>query len=425
MTSEATRSGSPAGPTSGRMTTPRIEKIALRLPDWMGSIRFRLTALYSIVLFGLAAMVVAGIYLALAERLNDATIYARVPATRVQTLPDGQKVIQEGTVTFDLETFEQRVNRRALDVLRTYSFSALGVLFVASLGIGWLIAGRVLAPIDRITGVAREIQATDLSRRIDLTGPPDELKDLADTFDDMLGRLDEAFQQQQRFIQEASHELRNPLAVIRTNLEVALADPDPTPEDMRHTAEVVNRSVARMSVLVDDLLTYAREGAPVRETSVVQLRDVVEETAAEFDVSAAARHLTLEVEPAGVDDAVVRADRVALRQATANLLANAVRLAPEGTTIRLATGVDGPWAWLAVDDAGPGIPEEDREKVFERFWRSDQRRARAEGRSGLGLAIVRQIAETHGGEARLAANARGGSTFTLWLPRDGAVGSHP
>ena len=90
MTSEATRSGSPAGPTSGRMTTPRIEKIALRLPDWMGSIRFRLTALYSIVLFGLAAMVVAGIYLALAERLDDATIYARVPATRVQTLPDGQ-----------------------------------------------------------------------------------------------------------------------------------------------------------------------------------------------------------------------------------------------------------------------------------------------------------------------------------------------
>ncbi len=150
---------------------------------------------------------------------------------------------------------------------------------------------------------------------------------------------------------------------------------------------------------------------------------MVEETAAEFDVSAAARRLTLEVEPARADDAVVRADRVALRQATANLLANAVRLAPEGTTIRLATGVDGPWAWLAVDDAGPGIPEEDREKVFERFWRSDQRRARAEGRSGLGLAIVRQIAETHGGEARLAANTRGGSTFTLWLPRDGAVGS--
>jgi signal transduction histidine kinase len=405
------------------MTTPGIESIALRLPDWMGSIRFRLTVMYSLVLFGLAAMVVGGIYLALAEQLDDASVYARVPAASVETLPNGQTILREDTVTINLQTFEQRVNRRALDVLRTYSFSALGVLFVASLLVGWLIAGRVLAPIDRITGVAREIQATDLSRRIDLTGPPDELKDLADTFDDMLGRLDEAFQQQQRFIQEASHELRNPLAVIRTNLEVALADPDPTTEEMRHTAEVVNRSVARMSVLVDDLLTYAREGAPVRETSVVRLRDIVEETAAEFEASAAARHLTLEVEPARVDEAVVRADRVALRQATANLLANAVRLAPEGTTIRLATGVDGPWAWLAVDDAGPGIPEEDREKVFERFWRSDQRRARAEGRSGLGLAIVRQIAETHGGEARLAANGRGGSTFTLWLPRDGAVGS--
>jgi hypothetical protein len=102
-----------AGPTSGRMTTPRIEKIALRLPDWMGSIRFRLTAMYSIVLFGLAAMVVAGIYLALAERLDDATVYARLPATRVEQLPDGRTVVQEGTVTVDLETFEQRVNRRA------------------------------------------------------------------------------------------------------------------------------------------------------------------------------------------------------------------------------------------------------------------------------------------------------------------------
>lgn len=426
MTSDASRSGSPVGPTSGRMTTPRIESLALRLPDWMGSIRFRLTALYSIVLFGLAAMVVAGIYLALAERLNDATMSREIPVARIERFPDGtEALVREGTVTVDLQTFEQGVNRRALQVLRTYSFAALGVLFVASLLVGWLVAGRVLAPIDRITSVAREIQATDLSRRIDLTGPPDELKDLADTFDGMLGRLDEAFQLQRRFIQEASHELRNPLAVIRTNLEVALADPDPTPEDMRRTAEVVNRSVARMSVLVDDLLTYAREGAPVRETSVVHLRDVVEETAAEFDVSAAARRLTLEVEPTRVDEAVVRADRVALRQATANLLANAVRLAPEGTTIRLATGVDGPWAWLAVDDAGPGIAEEDREKVFERFWRSDQRRARAEGRSGLGLAIVRQIAETHGGEARLAANPRGGSTFTLWLPRDGAVGSAP
>lgn len=400
--------------TSSRMTTPRIERVALQLPDWMGSIRFRLTALYSLVLFGLAATVVAGLYLAIAARLEDESMAGRRTIPGIETLPDGSQVITPIEVT-DLQTFEANVNRRALQALRTYSFTALGLLFVSSLGVGWFIAGRVLAPIDRITAVARDIQVTDLSRRIDLRGPPDELKDLADTFDDMLGRLEEAFSQQRRFIQEASHELRNPLAVIRTNLDVALDDPDPTVDDLRATAEVVLRSASRMGVLVDDLLTYAREGAPVRTFSRVSLGEVVDETTAEFLASAQARNLELTSEPPEAP-VVVHADRVALRQAVANLVANAVRLAPGGTEVRLASGTDGPWAWIAVDDAGPGIPEDDHERVFERFWRGDQKRARAEGRSGLGLAIVRQIAITHGGEVRLADNPRGGSTFTIWLP---------
>ena len=420
----ASPGSTPAESTSARMTTRRVEELALRLPDWMGSIRFRLTALYSIVLFGLAATLVAGIYLALAARLDDDSMARSRAAVITQVQPDGTVVRVPVEVT-ELESFEEGVNRRALQLLRTYSFSALGVLFVASLGVGWLIAGRVLAPIDRITAVARDIQATDMSRRIALRGPPDELKDLADTFDDMLGRLDDAFSQQQRFIQEASHELRNPLAVIRTNLDVALADPDASEEDLRQTAEVVNRSVTRMAVLVDDLLAYAREGAPSRPRRRVPLVEVVDDTVAEFGATASARGLGLEVEPAAVPvqaAAVVLADRVAVRQAVANLVANAVRLAPEGTTVRLALGVAGPWAWVAVDDAGPGIPEGDHERVFERFWRGDGLRARAEGRSGLGLSIVREIAEAHGGEVRLADNGRGGSTFTLWLP---AAGSDP
>lgn len=409
----------PDGSTSSRMTTPRIEQIALRLPDWMGSIRFRLTAMYSLVLFGLAAMLVGGLYLALAARLDDTSMASTQPAIRVQPQPDGSQVITEVEVS-DLETLEEAVNRRALQLLRSYSFTALGILFVASLGVGWFIAGRVLAPIDRITAVARDIQATDLARRIRLRGPRDELKDLADTFDDMLGRLDDAFEQQRRFIQEASHELRNPLAVIRTNVDVVLADPDASPEDLRATAEVVARSVARMSVLVDDLLTYAREGSPERETSRVPLDEVVADTVAEFAMPAAARRLVLEGAPAGEGEArggpVVEGDRVALRQAVANLVANAVRLAPEGTTVRVATGSDGPWAWIAVADEGPGIPPEHRDHVFERFWRGDRQRARAEGRSGLGLAIVRRVAEGHGGEARLTGNDEGGSTFAVWLP---------
>jgi len=407
--------GPPTG-TSSRMTTPRIEEVALRLPDWMGSVRLRLTVMYSLVLFGLAAVLVGGLYVAIAARLDDQSMAQTGSAVLVVPQPDGSNVIEQ-VETSDLVSFEERVNRRSLQLLKSYSFSAVGLLFIASLGVGWLIAGRVLAPIDRITAVARDIQATDLARRIDLRGPPDELKDLADTFDDMLGRLEDAFQQQRRFIQEASHELRNPLAVIRTNLDVTLDDPDASVEDLRSTAEVVNRSAARMGVLVDDLLTYAREGAPVREVGPVDLDEVVADAVADFAVSAQARHLDLVAAAATDREPVgVVGDRIALRQAIANLVANAVRLAPEGTAVRLAAGREGPWAWIAVDDAGPGIPVADHERVFERFWRGDPQRARAEGRSGLGLAIVSRVAATHGGEVRLADNERGGSTFTLWLP---------
>lgn len=406
---------------SGRLTG--TERVAGYLPDWMGSVRFRLTALYSLVLFGLAAMVVSGIYLALAARLDDQPMARRERVPIIQQQPGGGAVVVEREVQVEtLRSFEQRVNRDALRALRTYSFGALGLLFLSSLVVGWVVAGRVLAPIDRITAVARDIQATDLSRRIGLRGPPDELKDLADTFDGMLTRLDDAFEQQRRFIQEASHELRNPLAVIRTNVEVALDDPHPSVEELRATAVIVNRSAARMSQLVDDLLAYARRGALERDLGPVDLTAVVSETADEFAVSAAARRLSLSTDVAA--EVAVRGDRVALRQALANLLANAVRLAPEGSEIRVAAGEDDRWAWVAVDDGGPGIAPEHREVVFDRFWRGDGKRAREEGRSGLGLTIVRGIASAHGGAVQVQPNARRGSTFTLWLPRigDGTAG---
>ncbi|HEY6590398.1 MAG TPA: HAMP domain-containing protein, partial [Actinomycetota bacterium] len=188
-----------------------------RLPEWARSIRFRYTLLYSAVLFGLAAVVVAAIYLVLMMSLRNQPYSTGVK----QLICVGNECYQP--VTF--RQLERVVNGRTLKELRNYSFTALGVLFVASLGVGWVVAGRVLRPIGRITSVARDIQATDLSRRIELPGPDDELKQLSDTFDAMLARLDAAFAAQRQFVADASHELRNPLAIIRTNVDVALADP--------------------------------------------------------------------------------------------------------------------------------------------------------------------------------------------------------
>ncbi len=389
-------------------------RVARRLPSWMGSIRFRLTVTYSLFLFGLGAFVVAGIYFTLANRLNDEPVSRNVIVPVRLEMPDGTVVEGTGQVRTQFKSVEQLANERALRLLGTYSLGALGLMFLASMGIGWVVAGRVLSPIGAITEVAREIQATDLSRRIGLRGPPDELRLMADTFDDMLERLDQAFEGQRRFIQEASHELRNPLAVIRTNLDVSLADPDATAEDLRRTEALVSRTAARMSRLVDDLLAYAHRGAPEHEQGPVDMSTVVGDAAAEFAAPAEARGLRIEcAAPSGL---WVHGDRVALRQALTNLAANAVRLAPSGSLVRIAGGREGDWVWAAVEDEGPGIPEDQRDKVFQRFWQGDKRDGRQQGRSGLGLAIVRQIAENHRGEARLVSSPTGGSTFVIWLP---------
>jgi signal transduction histidine kinase len=381
-----------------------------RLPEWARSIRFRYTLLYSAVLFGLAAVVVAAIYLVLMMSLRGEPPAPTYTKQVCRPFTDDCVTINY----YQAREFARLLNSETLTKLRNYSFGALGVLFVASLGVGWVVAGRVLRPIGRITSVAREIQATDLSRRIELPGPDDELKQLADTFDAMLARLDAAFAAQRQFVADASHELRNPLAIIRTNVDVALADPRADPEDLRHTITVVQRASDRMARLVDDLLALARRQEPTLEHEPVDLGAAVAEASDDFVVPAAARRIVLD--RAIAPGVVVIGDRDALKRAVANLLENAVRLAPMGSRIRLATGSEGGRAWIAVADEGPGIAPEDQPYVFDRFWRADKGRSRADGGTGLGLAIVRQIAESHGGQIRLQSKPGVGSSFVIWLP---------
>ncbi|HEY6530729.1 MAG TPA: HAMP domain-containing sensor histidine kinase [Acidimicrobiales bacterium] len=395
----------PSGPQVHTRLHSRGQRLAERLPAWMGSIRFRLTVVYSSVVFGLAAVVVAGIYIGINHALQNQKIDAIV-----LTAPNGQQAVFPDQT----QLLQREINGRTLEALRAYSFSALLALFFVSLVVGWLVSGRMLRPIGQITRAVNQIQASDLSRRINLGGPDDELRRLADTFDGMLGRVDEAFESQRQFIHEASHELRNPLAVIRTNIEVTLADPDASAEDLRHTAEVVERASERMSRLVDDLLIYARKGTLSRELVPVDVASLIDDAADEFAAPAEAAGLHLDREaPKGL---WVAGDRLALRQALANLLANAVRLTPPGAGIRVRAGREGPWVWMAVEDDGPGIDPGDHDRVFQRFWRGDPQESRAQGRSGLGLTIVRQIAEAHGGEVKLASEPGHGAAFALWLP---------
>ncbi len=394
----------------------------MSVPDWARSIRFRLTVLYSSLIFAISVLLVAGLYFGLSQTLKGDDLAGSAAITRVVRSETGELVPVQTLVFSEIRDFEENVDQKTLSNLRFFSFAALGGLFLISVGTGWAVSGRVLRPVGQITGVARDIQASNLSRRIELDGPRDELKDLADTFDEMLGRINSAFSAQRRFIADASHELRNPLAIIRTNLDVALSDPDATAEELREHARVARGASDRMARLVDDLLALARLETPTFANESVDVAAVAAEAGNEYVALAAQKDVHLE--RALEADLRVHGDRDALKRAVANLLDNAVRHAPEGSTIELTARRTNGNVRVGVADLGPGLSDEDQKHVFERFWRADSSRSRQHGGTGLGLAIVKRIAESHGGDAEVVSELGNGARFEIVLPSAKSLGSH-
>ncbi|MGP4022529.1 sensor histidine kinase [Actinomadura sp. 3N407] len=408
---------------TGRPGRDRPSRRGWRRLSMVQSIRFRLTVMYSTLLFVLTAVVLGGVYLAVARSSDAQPITKTFNAEKIVELEDGTRQRLGQFEVVRVRQVEQAVNYETQQTLRRYSVIMLGGLFVASLGIGWVLSGRALKPVGAIARTAEEIQATDLSRRIRLSGPRDELRYLADTIDSMLDRLDDAFHAQRRLIDDASHELRSPLAIIRANLDTVLSEPDADIGDRSRAVHVVDRATTRMTRLVEDLLATARRSAPAFEDADVDLGLAAREAAEEFDTLAAARGLTIERRLR--DGLTVIGDHDALRRAVGNLLSNAVRLARVGTQITVAADRTGGWQWIAVRDAGPGIHADDQDRVFDRFWRgSDTRRSR-DRRTGLGLAIVRSIVEAHNGHVRLFSTPDVGSTFVLWFPLFSPTGQAP
>jgi signal transduction histidine kinase len=379
------------------------------------TIRFRLTVLYSGLLFVLAALVLGGIYFAVSKTTQERPI-----TTQYAKAYSGNQYLGRREVVF-VEEVENAVNVATLATLREYSLLTLAGLYVASLGIGWVLSGRVLRPVRSITRTAEEIQATDLTRRIRLRGPRDELKDLADTIDTMLDRLEEAFSAQRQLIDDASHELRNPLTIIRANVDAVLASPDASEEERARAVAIVDRATTRMTTLVEDLLATARRQGTAFADTDLDLATVAGEACEEYTAPAAARDVTI-VRELGSGLGMI-GDADALRRAVANLLSNAVRFSPSGGTVRVGAGRMGGWLWAAVRDDGPGLREADQQRVFDRFWRGES--SRRDRHTGLGLAIVRQIVESHGGRVAVFSRLGQGATFVLWLPPSEGAGDAP
>lgn len=286
-------------------------------------------------------------------------------------------------------------------------------LVIAGAG-GVFLARRALKPVDQIGKTALEIEETDLSRRIPVT-TKDELGRLSSTLNQMIDRLERAFNRQQQFTGDASHELRTPLSVIEAESTLALQR-DRSDKEYRQSLETIAQEAKHMAVIIDQLLALARadSGKAKPVFTEVNLGQVIDEVVSDIDVLCREKGLDLSV--GEVVDLKVSGDAGMLRQLFVNLLSNAIRYTEIGGKVSVSMRGEGRTAVVDITDTGIGIPQEEIPHVFERFYRVDKARSRAEGGSGLGLAICKHIAEAHGGTIEVQSQVGKSSTFSVQLP---------
>jgi heavy metal sensor kinase len=303
-----------------------------------------------------------------------------------------------------------------LQLVRQVIFLALPLLLgLAGIG-GYLLATHSLAPLNWMAEQAREITGSNLNRRLEIGHAAEELAVLAASFNELLARLDQSFEAMRRFVADASHELRTPIAVIRGEADVALSHDRGAGEYKESLAIVLDES-RRLSRLVDDLLNLARADAGRVKLDVHEFyfNDLLAECCRSMQTLAGASEVALECRSPG--DVQFRGDEALLRRLLINLLDNAIRYTPPGGQVSAELEADPARVLIRISDTGVGIPPEAAPRVFDRFYRADKSRSRQDGGFGLGLAIVKWIAESHNGSVELTRNSGPGTTFTVTLPR--------
>ena len=385
------------------------------------SIRLRLTALYTSVLVFSSAALLTIAYLLAHETLTQRHPY-REALLRLGLHPAaGQSYgLRSGSKTAKVvHLVAEQIANSALHRLLVAYVIAFVVVVLFSGVVGWLLAGRSLAPLREITATARRVSGENLGERIDHAGPDDELKELADTFDGMLSRLDAAFASQRHFVANASHELRTPLAIMRTEVDVALADPDAGTDDLRAMGEAIRETVDRCEQLISSLLLLARSEAADGRGEPLDVGAIAGDCIT--DLRARAQEAGLEVS-AHLEVAWVEGHPGLIERMVANLIDNAIRHNRPGGHVMVQTRFDGDVVALVVANGGARIDPADVAGLTTPFRRLD----RTVSGFGLGLSIVRSVAEAHHGSAVLEAPPSGGLTVTVTLPaRRGAPSANP
>jgi signal transduction histidine kinase len=306
-----------------------------------------------------------------------------------------------------------------LHSLEIESVIALAIMALISGALGWAISGRVLRPLRTMTATTQEISEANLNRRLAMAGPPDELHELADTIDGLLGRLEGAFDAQRRFVANASHELRTPLTTARALLEMVISDPNATVETFRETCEQVLDEGEQQEQLIDALLALAHGQRGIVQREAVDLATVVAELVHVREPEAAARELAF---ASALEPAPVSGDRRLLERLVANLLDNALRHNAPGGRVSVSTAAGGEHATLVVANTGPPVPADQVERLLQPFQRLATDRVGYRDGLGLGLSIVAAIADAHGAELALEPGAEGGLEIEVRFPRGPAPG---
>lgn len=303
-----------------------------------------------------------------------------------------------------------------LQVVRDTLWVVIPLLLAAAGVGGYVLTRRGLAPLDSMAEQSRRITGDSLHTRLTIGNAAEELSTLAASFNELLSRLDQSFESMRRFVQDASHELRTPLAVIQGEADVALSR-DRSAAEYKESLATIQEESRRLARLVDDLLNLASADAGHVQLRVEELylNDLLAECCRSVRPLAAARNIELECQSG--HDVAVRGDEELLRRMILNLLDNAIRYTPPGGRVSAAVETLGSEVRIQVADTGIGIPPEASSHVFERFYRADKARSRQEGGFGLGLSIVKWIAESHHGAVELASQPGHGSTFTVHLQR--------
>ncbi len=365
------------------------------------SARLRLTLLYS-GMFLLLGTVLIVIILVLAQ--SGDVVGGSSSASVAQATPGSRG----GTV-------HAAVTQHSADVARLLVVSWLTLAFtaVASAPLGWFVAGRMLRPLRQMTTTARTISAGNLHDRLALSGPEDEFKQLGDTVDDLLTRLEAAFAAQRRFVANAAHELRTPLTLERTLLQVALANPDASAASLRATCEELLASGRNQERLLEALLTLATSERGLERRERLDLAPLSERALGRSETGAAARRLDVR---SALNPAALNGDRALIERLIANLLDNAVAHNHEEGWIEIETATESDRAVLRVANSGPVVYPDEAEPLFEPFHRGSGERTATDGHYGLGLSIARAIVRAHEGEITAAPQPAGGLAVTVSLP---------